>query len=162
MTKGAKIGIGVGIAVALGIASYFLFFKNKGEKNKKKNDEEGDSDEVMEIIWKTPVRYLQKSTKLPNNTWFYFNTNERPKKGKVVKDDTVIISGTDKFDGDYNINQVWIDGDGKVGAVSINLQGKYEVVTPKDSKFDRTFENFGQMVFKRPYSAFAGGCGCGA
>ena len=158
MTKGAKIGIGVGIAVALAVGSYFLFFrKGKKDDNKNKKGSDDNSDAPMETVFKSPVTYLQKVKDKPDNAWFHFYTKSRPEKGRIVKGDTAIISGTDKFDGEYPVDGVWNDKNDKVGAVSINLKGKYKV-TPTDGSYDRTFEGFGQMEFKRPISSF---CGCG-
>lgn len=160
MTKGAKIGIGVGIAVALAIGSYFLFFRKKADKNgNNKKSSSDDSNIAMETVFKSPVTYLQKVKDKPNNAWFHFNNEDRPAKGTVIKGDSVIIASTDKFDGEYPVDGVWIDKNGKVGAVSINLQGKYEVVYPQGKNEDRTFEGYGVMLFKRPVSSF---CGCGA
>lgn len=159
MTKGAKIGIGIGVAVALAVGSYFLFFRKKGNKNSENSKGDLKSKTPMQTVHKSPVTYLQKVKDKPNNAWFHFYTDKRPAKGTVIKGDTVIISGTEKFDNEYPVDGVWIDKNGKLGAVSINLKGDYKVLYPKGKTEDRTFEGFGQMVFKRPISSFCGGCG---
>lgn len=160
MTKGAKIGIGIGVVVALAVGSYFLFFRKKGDKNgNNKKSKGGDSNTPMETVFKSPVTYLQKVKDKPNNAWFHFYNDVRPAKGTVIKGDTVIISGTDKFDNEYPVDGVWIDKNEKIGAVSINLKGDYNVLYPKGETVDRTFEGFGKMEFKRPISSFCGGCG---
>jgi hypothetical protein len=159
MTKGAKIGIGIGVVVALAVGSYFLFFrKGKKDDNKNKKGSDDNSDAPMETVYKMPVTSLEKVKDKPDNAFFTVGS-PRPKKGRIVKGDTAIISGTNKFDGEYPVDGVWIDKNGKLGAVSINLKGKYKVVYPKGESYDRTFEGFGQMEFKRPISSF---CGCGA
>lgn len=161
MTKGAKIGIGIGVIVALGVASYFLFFKNKGKKGKANENDSDDFDGVVFTPFKTKLDGLgRKDTK--GSKWVYLES--RPKKGKILETDTVVISGTDKFDGEYPITDLWHDKNGNLGAVAISLPDSvYKIVVPKGDTRDRTFQGFGNLTFKRKEGASEiGGCGCGA
>ena len=165
MIKGAKIGIGIGVVVALGVASYFLFFKNKGEKGKEKdNDSDSSDDGFSTTEYMTTMDSMGKSAET-GGKWVYLKI--RPKKGKVLKTDTVVISGTAKFDNEYPIENLWHDKNGDLGAVRISKEdlpdSVYKLVIPKGEKRDRTFEDFGKLTFKRKEGASAiGGCGCGA
>ena len=154
MDKKKKIIIGVVALVVLGGIGYFLYNRSK-KKKAQENDPNADIEDAI-VIEDTSTDDTTssdtpkaESTALGKNQWRmgYLSKRDnklhaihllnRPKKGTIVKNNQVKITGT-KFDNTYTVNNVWIDKNGNVGALYLGIKG----YTPT-GKSDRTFEGKG-------------------
>ena len=154
-----KLIIGIVAVVVLGGIGYFLYNRSKKKKEEKQADPNADIEDAI-VIEDDEESYpeLAKSMKenrakakesLGKNQWGmgYLSKGastihavhllKRPKKGTIVKNNQVKITGT-KFDNTYTVNNVWIDKSGNVGALYLGLKG----YTPT-GKNDKTFEGKG-------------------
>lgn len=159
MDKKKKIIIGVVALVVLGGIGYFLYNRSK-KKKAQGNDPNADIEDAI-VIEDTSTDDTTssdttssdtpkaESTALGKNQYRmgYLSKGAsnihavhllaRPKKGTIVKNNQVKITGT-KFDNTYTVNNVWIDKNGNVGALYLGIKG----YTPT-GKTDRTFEGKG-------------------
>ena len=154
MDKKKKIIIGVVALVVFGGIGYFLYNRSK-KKKAQENDPNADIEDAI-VIEDTSTDDTTssdtpkaESTALGKNQWRmgYLSKRDnklhaihllnRPKKGAIVKNNQVKITGT-KFDNTYTVNNVWIDKNGNVGALYLGIKG----YTPT-GKTDRTFEGKG-------------------
>lgn len=134
MTKGVKIAIGVTLGVTiLGVATYLIFFRKKSDDKKEDSGTGFLSDKrgSVNTLYQGTMDYVQNVKDAPR---LWVHLKERPNKDRFVKNDVAVIEGT-SFDGEYPIYGTWIDKNGKIGAMSLDINKKYTAINSKDETF---------------------------
>ena len=140
MTKGIKIAIGVTLGVSLlGVATYIIFFRKKSDDKKSDNIKEGsdtgflsDKKGSVSTLYKGKMAHVENVKDAPR---LWVNLKDKSvKKDRFVKNDVAVIEGT-SFDGEYPIYATWIDINGNIGAISLDINKKYTAINSKDETF---------------------------
>ncbi len=131
--KSKKTWIIVGVVVLLLIV-VILFLRKRAQQNRAAGN--GSAEPAYRAVY-TVGRFDHKPGQEVAVT-----LAERPAMGSIVANDRVEITGSGPYSGTFMVKKVWEDGNGKLGAIFIDIPGSENL---PDTTREYAYANIGKI-----------------